>query len=265
MIGRVVDVSDTAFFLAAKLAGLLIRPDVWLATLVTLTCVAVWAGRGRWLALITVVFVLAVGIVPFGDFLLARFEARYPAAPQVAEPTGIILLGGGEDTNAARRWGGAQISDSGDRFTEAMALARRFPEARVVFTGGSGALRNLGTYGGTQAGIAEDLLLSLGLSRDRLTLETRSRNTAENASLTHALIAPEAGERWILVTSAFHMPRAMRSFKRAGWPGLVPWPVDFRSERLRDGLGWNLAENLDQLNTAMKETVGLLAYRVAGR
>ncbi|WP_323764771.1 YdcF family protein [Marinovum sp.] len=256
---------DTVFFVLAKLAGLLIRPDAWLALLAGLTCAVVWAGRGRWLALSTALFTLLVGVFPLGDLVLARFEARYPAAPEVSAPTGILILGGGEDSRPARRWGGVQFNDAGERFTAAMALARRFPEARLVFTGGSGAVRDLATTSGLQAGLAEELMLSLGLAPERLTVETRSRNTTENARLTHALVRPEPGERWILVTSAFHMPRAMRSFERAGWPGLVPWPVDFRSQRLGDGIGWNLAENLDQLNIAMKETVGDLASRLAGK
>lgn len=258
-------VSDTVFFLLAKLAGLLIRPDSWLALLVVLTCALVWAGRGRWLALVTAVLILLAGIFPLGDLLLARFEAQYPARPEVSAPTGILILGGGEDGRPAGRWGGAQTNAAGERFTAAMALARRFPEARVVFTGGSGAVRDLGAHSQAQAGIAEELLLSLGLAPDRLTLETRARNTAENATLTHALIRPEPDERWILVTSAFHMPRAMRSFERAGWPRLVPWPVDFRSQTFGAGTGWNLAENLDQLNRAVKESVGDLAYRLTGR
>lgn len=106
-------------------------------------------------------------------------------------------------------------------------------------------------------------------------IEDQARNTAENASLTRALLAaqgadgavdPDGGDApWILVTSAFHMPRAMASFKAAGWQDLTPWPTDFRGGVFRARIGWHPARNLDELNTAVKEWGGILAYRLTGR
>ena len=217
------------------------------------------------MALATLIFALVMAVFPVGDVILARLEGRYPRAPQLPEVTGIIVLGGGEAAAPAARWGGVQVNDAGERFIEAVALARAFPEAKVVFTGGSASLRKIGRYSTAQSGIAEALFLSLGLDKERLILESRSRNTAENAVLTHDLVQPQAGETWVLVTSAFHMPRALRSFERAGWPGLVAWPVDHRSLGVRGGFGWNLAENLHRFNVAVKELVGLLAYGWSGR
>jgi uncharacterized SAM-binding protein YcdF (DUF218 family) len=104
-----------------------------------------------------------------------------------------------------------------------------------------------------------------GIAPDRLRLEGQSRNTAENARLSLALASPAAGETWVLVTSAFHMPRAMRSFEAAGWSGIVPWPVDYRTSSFADGIGWNLTRNLQVLNTAIREQVGQLAYRLTSR
>ncbi len=104
-----------------------------------------------------------------------------------------------------------------------------------------------------------------GVAPGRLLLEGQSRNTAENARLSLALAAPKPGETWLLVTSAFHMPRAMRSFETVGWTGLVPWPVDYRTSAFKDGMGWNLTRNLLVLNTAIREQVGQIAYRLSGR
>ena len=103
----------------------------------------------------------------------------------------------------------------------------------------------------------------LGLSPDRLRLEAASRNTAENAAMTRALLTPEAGQRWLLVTSAYHMPRAVAAFCAAGWTGLIPYPVDYRSPG--DGAGWRFSENADALATALREWIGLAAYRLTGR
>ena len=101
-----------------------------------------------------------------------------------------------------------------------------------------------------------------GLAAERLTLERASRNTAENARLTYDLIAPEPSETWVLVTSAFHMPRSVASFEAAGWQGIIPWPVDYRAGTLRGGIGWDLGRNLEVLNTAVREYIGLLAYQI---
>ena len=104
-----------------------------------------------------------------------------------------------------------------------------------------------------------------GIAPERLLLEGKSRNTAENARLSLALATPAAGETWVLVTSAFHMPRAMRSFEATGWTGLVPWPVDYRTSAFSDGIGWNLTGNLEVLNTAIREQVAQIAYRLTSR
>jgi len=113
--------------------------------------------------------------------------------------------------------------------------------------------------------MAERFFRYQGVSPERLLLEGQSRNTAENARLSLALAAPAPGETWVLVTSAFHMARAMRSFETAGWTGLVPWPVDYRTSSFTDGMDWNLIRNLLVLNTAIREQVGQIAYRLSGR
>ena len=119
------------------------------------------------------------------------------------------------------------------------------------------------------------LLRKLAIERDKLAAGRSSNfqvlsfesdlQNAENARLSLALTTPAPGKTWVLVTSAFHMPRAMRSFEAAGWAGLVPWPVDYRTSAFVDGMGWNLTRNLLVLNTAIREQVGQIAYRLTGR
>lgn len=177
----------------------------------------------------------------------------------------MVFTGGGEDAALSARRNQVVLNQGAERFSGAMALARQHPQARVVFTGGSGALRDLGHVHGGSAAVAEQFFAEQGLLSKRLTLERASRNTAENARLTYDLIAPELNETWALVTSAFHMPRAVASFESAGWQRIVPWPVDYRARSLRAGIGWNLGRNLEVLNTAVREYIGLLAYNVTGR
>ena len=153
------------------------------------------------------------------------------------------------------------MNEAGDRFLTGIALARRYPEAQLVFTGGRGAVLSSGPAGAT---IAEQIFRQAGIPEHRLTLEAASRNTAENASRTRQVVDGGGQGPWVLVTSAFHMPRAVATFCAAGWQNVVPWPTDYRTGSLWAEIGWSLASHLETLNTGIKEWVGLLAYRLLG-
>lgn len=259
---------DTIFFIASKLIGALLRPDTWVVLALAVVVLALLLNRRRlalWVGSITLSLLVALAILPLGDMLLQPIERTYPVEPALEQVDGIIVLGGGEDARASAFWNQMQLNEGGERYTAALALARRYPEARLLFTGGSGALRDLAGAETSEADMAGRFFRDQGVSAERLLLEGQSRNTAENARLSLALATPVSGETWVLVTSAFHMPRAMRSFEAAGWTGLVPWPVDYRTSAFVDGMGWNLTRNLLVLNTAIREQVGQISYRLSGR
>jgi uncharacterized SAM-binding protein YcdF (DUF218 family) len=258
---------ETLFFIASKTLGMAARAETWALLLMLLALFGLWRGRRRLAgATITILFAgtLALTIFPLGDLFLRPLEEAFPAQPDLTRVDGIIVLGGAEDTGAYRNFGGTQVNDAGERLIDGAMLALRFPKARLVFTGGS-----------ARVGRAEDstdpsemvraLWLGLGIGPDRIVLEQASRNTAENATLTRDLVQPKPGETWVLVTSAFHMPRAHETFLREGWEGIVAWPVDFRSGDLADGRGiWRLDRNLQGLNLGLKEYLGAVVYRVMG-
>ena len=259
---------DGVFFITSKLIGMLLRPDSWIVLALAVVVLAVVLNRRRlalWVGSTTLAVLVPLAILPLGDLLLQPIERTYPADPALGQVDGIIVLGGGEDARASAFWGQIQLNEGGERYTAALALARRFPEARILFTGGSGALRDLAGTETSEAAMAGRFFRDQGASPERMLLEGQSRNTAENARLSLALAAPAPGETWVLVTSAFHMPRAMRSFETAGWTGLMPWPVDYRTSAFQDGMGWNLTRNLLVLNTAIREHLGQIAYRLSGR
>ncbi len=259
---------DTLFFVVSKILGVLVRAETWIIFAACLGMIGALLDRRR-LAVAASTFtflaILSVTVLPLGDLLLAPIERRYPADPPIGQADGIIILGGGEDIDASAYWGQAQLDEKADRFVAAMALARRFPQTRVLFTGGSGALRDFAGTTGSQAAIAQRLFLDQGLDPARLLLEGASRNTAENARLSFALARPQQDDTWILITSSAHMSRALRSFKAAGWPALIPYPVDFRSASFSSGIGWDLPRNLRVLNVALKELAGSLVYELTGR
>jgi uncharacterized SAM-binding protein YcdF (DUF218 family) len=199
-----------------------------------------------------------------GNGLIGALESQYPARPQIDHVDRIIVLGGDEDLEPYRRWGGIQVNGAGERLIEGLALAQRFPLAKLVYTGGTGSLgANKGHDDPSQ--MMFKAWVQLGIDPQRIVLETESRNTSENATMTRDLIQPAVGEVDVLVTSAAHMPRAMRSFQRAGWTGLVAWPVDYTSGMSTWGQTWALDAHLDVLNKALREYVGLWAYGLAGK
>lgn len=255
---------DTAFLIASKAVWVLIRPETLLVLFFALPLACLWRGRNlaaSQFLMSALSITILIGVFPVGSFLINPLERAYPANPMITQPAGILVLGGAEDIAPEYAGSTAQVNDAGDRLIAAMQLSRQFPEAVVLYSGGKVALTPVdqGTFE-----VGPDILRQLGLPDDRLIVEGRSRTTAENATLSRAM-APDGTGPWILVTSAFHMPRAVGSFCAAGWRNLVPYPTDYRGGTIWDQIGWNLAENLADLNIGVKEWVGLLAYRLTGR
>ncbi len=255
---------DTLFFVVSKGLAPFLKLETWLFLSVAAGFVFLRLGRVRtatWLTGLGAGLFAMIAILPLGVPILNSLEARYPPNPVLREVAGIILLGGGEDTRRSAAWGQPLVNEAGDRFIAALSLSDRHPEAVVLFTGGIGSLSQSGPSG---AAVAERLLTGAGLAPERLILEGGSRNTAENARLSLEHRTDGSGA-WLLVTSAFHMPRAVESYCAAGWSDIVPWPTDYRGQPFSDGIGWDLSGHLRDLETAVREIVGLAVYRATGR
>lgn len=252
-------------YVASKLFGVLVSPGNLLLLLGLAGVILQIAGRRR-LGTVAVGIALgtlaAIAVLPVGPWLIDPLERRFPVTALPDHVDGIVILGGAVVPMATDVTGVPEVNDAADRMIAGMALARARPSARVVFTGGAPQLLD---EVGSEATLAETILLSLGLSPDRLILESESRNTWENAVYTHRLVAPRPGEVWVLVTSASHMPRSVGCFRAVGWT-VVPHPVDFlgpgRTPRL---LTFDLDDNLQIVERAVKEWVGLVAYHLLGR
>lgn len=259
---------DTAFFILSKLIGLALQIESWLVIGMVVSLIPGRFARprlARWSGGVTLAALIVVGIFPIGEVLLRPLETEFTPRAASTWIDGIVVLGGVEDQRVTAAWGDPQLNEAAERLTAAAALAIAHPEARLVFSGGSGRLRD--TVAGRPAipSVAVDFFVSLGIDPDRITWEDQSRNTAENALFSYEVAAPASGETWVLVTSAFHMGRALDSFEAAGWGDIAPNPVDYRTGSFSDGIGWNIAGNLEVLNIAIKEWVGRLAYRLTGR
>ncbi|MDI6026147.1 YdcF family protein [Corticibacterium sp. UT-5YL-CI-8] len=198
-----------------------------------------------------------------GAMLMTPLEDRYQRPEPPNAIAGVIVLGGGFEgaINLAR--GGYELNSGGDRFVEAAILARRYPEAKIVVSGGNGSLV---LDGEGDADTAPRLLEALGVERGRLVLENRSRNTYENAEFSKDMVKPQPGDTWLLVTSAFHMPRSMALFEKAGFK-VTPWPTDYRTSG-DEGVGFlrdNAIDSIQNATLGMREWIGLLAYWLSGR
>lgn len=253
-----------ALFALSKLFWLFARPNTFALLLLCLGTGFLLAGRrwGRWPLLLGLGWFVAILVTPLAAWVTLPLEDRFPRPEAPARVDGVIVLGGAVEQLLTESRGLPSLNGAAERMTEAVALSRRYPEARILFTGGSGNL--LGTAL-SEAEVARQLFASLGLEGERVLFESQSRNTWENATMTRALAAPRPGETWLLVTSASHMPRSMGVFRRAGWE-VTAWPVNYST--LAGGAGWfdpPWSFRLGQAEWAIREYVGLAAYRLLGR
>ncbi len=255
------------FFVLAKVLGFFALPSNILITLgllgVVLTATR-FARAGRRLAVTALVLLAIAGLSPFGNALILPLEERFPPWNAArGAPHGIVSLGGALDTVISSVRGEVALNEAAERMAVIAELARRFPNARVVFTGGSGRL----IYdGASEAQLAGRLFESFGIAKERVVLEDKSRDTTENARFTREVVQPKPGERWLLVTSAHHMPRSVGVFRAAEFP-VEAYPVDFRTRGAIDLLRpfSNVGDGLRRTDTAAREWVGLVMYRLTGR
>ncbi len=253
-------------FTLSKIVWIIANPGNLLVILLGLGGVCLifrWRRLGRWLIGIAVLASLFIAIVPLGKHLLYRLENRFPLAQSLpAKVDGIIVLGGFSNQFITKARGQVAFGGAVERLFEFAVLARRYPEAKLVITGGSGDLfrQNI-----KEAETLGPTLKVLGLQKRRILLESDSRNTYENALFTHKLVKPKTGQNWILITSAFHIPRAVGSFRKIGW-NVIPYPVDYNIEGTKDlELGFNFISGLNALNQGIHEWLGLVMYKLLGR
>ncbi|WP_291842802.1 YdcF family protein [Bradyrhizobium sp.] len=255
------------FFTASKTLGYLLLPTNFLIGLGLTGAILMatrFAGLGRKLVVVAVLLLFICGLSPLGNILLYPLEQRFPPwDPARGAPDGIIVLGASIEADLSAAHGTPVVRSAPDRIIAAAALAHRYPKARVVFSGGSA---NLISSDAREADFAGAIFESLGIDRSRLVMERRSRNTHENAVFSKALLMPKDGERWLLVTSAFHMPRSVGLFRKAGF-AVEPYPVDWRVGRRGDLLTFTSValDGLGRTDMAVREWLGLTAYRVTGR
>jgi uncharacterized SAM-binding protein YcdF (DUF218 family) len=255
------------FFVLSKTLGIMLMPTNFLIGLglfgaILLATRFVFLGRKFLIASIALLAIC--GFSPLGKWLLYPLEQRFPPWDAArGAPDGIVVLGGSIDPDLSIAHGAPVVRAAADRVIAAAALALQYPNARIVFSGGSA---NLISNDEKEADYAVSVFESLGIARERLIMERRSRNTQENAEFSKAIAAPKSGERWLLVTSAFHMPRSVGLFRKSGF-AVEPYPVDWRVGGRADLLRFSILPTggLDRIDIGVREWMGLAVYGISGK
>jgi uncharacterized SAM-binding protein YcdF (DUF218 family) len=254
-------------FYASKLLWFLLQPSSLIAGSLTFGALLVWRNRMLWgkrLLALGVAGYLAAGFSPLGNWLFLPLEERVARAALDGETvSGIIVLGGALDTVIGLSRGGPPLNEAAERMTETVALARAWPGIPVIFSGGVGEILSSEV---TEADIARRLFTDLGLAPERLIFEGQSRNTFENAAYTAELVRGLEGDGFLLVTSAYHMPRAKMLLEAQGL-AVFPWPVDYRTRGASDV--WRFfpraSEGLRRVDIASREWAGLAMAWLRGQ
>lgn len=256
------------FYYVSKVAWFFATPSNLLLSLILLGFVLALFRRVRALgigiAFTVTALTIALGLLPVSTYLLTPLEERFPPFHDDGKPVnGIVLLGGSVEASDSISRGRLVANESAERVLDTIQLAHRYPQARILISGGGGTVFG---DGAAEAPIIAEYFKSIGIDPARIVVEGRSRTTLENALYSRDLVRPREGERWLLVTSAWHMPRAIAVFEKAGF-AVTAYPVDFRT-----GGGSNnhrpfafISEGLRRLDVGTKEWAGLIGYYLTGR
>jgi uncharacterized SAM-binding protein YcdF (DUF218 family) len=256
------------FFVLSKTVGIIALPTNFLLLLGLLGAFLLPTPLklpGRKLLVVSSLLLVLCGFSPVGNLLLYPLEERFPPwDPARGAPDGIVVLGGAIDPDVSEARGTAAFGSSAGRVIAVATLARRYPNARIIYSGGSANL--LADASLKEADYAVAVFAGLGIPRERLILERLSRNTFENAEFSKSLAMPKSSERWLLVTSAYHMPRSIGIFRKIGF-AVEAYPVDWRLVGRADLIRFSAysTEGLQHTDLAVREWMGLFAYWFTGK
>jgi uncharacterized SAM-binding protein YcdF (DUF218 family) len=254
------------FFVLSKVLWFLIQPLNLIALLVIGSVLASWrgkAGAARWMGFLAMLGLIAPIALPIDRWLLAPLEQRFAAPdPMPQQVDGILLLGGAQRPALTAYWNQPELNASVETLTTFLALARRYPQAKLVFSGGTGDIFRQDL---SEVQTVRLFLKQQGFDDTRVQYENKSRNTYENALLSQRMIQPKSNQTWLMITNARTIPRAMGVFRKVGW-SVVPMPADHTV--VPDG-EWrpqlNLAAAFTQINEGLHEWLGLIAYYFSGK
>ncbi|MBN2646327.1 MAG: YdcF family protein [Thiotrichales bacterium] len=260
-----MNADDSLFWMASKLVWNLLSPSNLLVlglVIGTLLLIFKRNTAAKWLLVPLSTLSFALMLFPFSDYLMMPLENRFARLASLpSQIDGIVVLGGAEDLTRAQAWRVPELGASADRFVAAAELSRLYPQVPIYFSGGRTDSTPIAQ---PPCALASEIFKQLNVAQERLILEGQARNTAENFQKLKPLLQQPNGT-YLLVTSAFHMPRAV-GVARKLQISVIPYPVDYRSNApYQRQLGMNFYERLKALEPAWKEWLGLTAYYWSGK
>jgi len=234
-----------------------------LLAVISLLLIVLHRRIGGFVATVALTTLALAALSPLGNALLTPLEQRFPEMNYPDQNIdGIIVLGGSYDSVSHAYESVIVLEEDTEPMAVMADLARRYPQTKIIFSGGTSPSWGPGP---SEAAIVKEYFVSFGIPAERISVEERSLTTEENASFTAKMIRPSPTSRWLLVTSAYHMPRAMGAFRKAGF-NVVAFSVGQRTH------GWGqlwwpsstATDNLRRLDIAIHEWIGLIDYRLSG-
>jgi uncharacterized SAM-binding protein YcdF (DUF218 family) len=254
------------FFIASKIAWLILSPLPLVLILFVLAAVGIvlsWTRTALFLVFAGIFIYIALGLLPIGPDLVAGLENRYQRPDKnLGKVAGIIVLGGSFETELSAMRGVPIANANIERVLEGLRLAKLYPDAKLVFSGGEGDLLH---QDHPESSDVASFIKLYGLNvPQHVIYEGKSRNTLENLAFTRALVKPQAGEKWVLVTSAWHMQRSVEAAREAGWPDIIPYPADYRTDGTMADMSQMVyvSRNLYLADLALHEYAGMIAYEL---
>jgi uncharacterized SAM-binding protein YcdF (DUF218 family) len=197
--------------------------------------------------------------------MMHTLETQFPTNPILPKKLdGIIVLGGALNPVMTQHWNQLETNRYNERLLYFAWLAREYPKASLIFSGGNASMDRSKP---TESNSLSAFLNLYDIKPDRVTFEDQSRTTYENALYSSKLILKNKPNRkWLLITTAFHMPRAIGVFCAQGVDA-IPFPVDHQtnSGSLLPGIQFDFLGNLQILSQATHEWLGLLVYFSTGK
>lgn len=250
------------FFIIGKILWAFLQPLTFIGFLFIIALVFRKREWGRRLLTAASVVFIALGFLPIGPILMYSLEQQNSLPELPSRVDGIIVLGGAIDAERSARQGQVQFSPFAARLTEAIRLSQSYPQAQLVYSGGSGKLTGQDPR---EADFALKLLKDISIPTEYIIFENASRNTYENAEFSSKLVHPQPGENWVLITSAFHLPRAIQVFEKQNWP-VIPYPAGFiENNSSEPGDLLDVLGNYWKLKIAAREYIGIIAYQISGK
>ena len=195
------------------------------------------------------------GVLPTGSYLNYLLEKKFHETNYLPNTVdGILILSGATNPILTKEYNQINLNSSVERLIESILLIKKYPKALIVFSGGLGHAR-----------VARDFFYNMDISLNNFIFEKKSRNTFENILFSKKMIDPKSNERWLIVTSAFHMDRSLAISKKLEWK-FIPYVTDFNQ---RKNFSWkltlNFLDNFYEFEKASHEWVGLISYYFLGR